>query len=178
MLRINHAARATARAALIWLAAAIAMACGPIDPVKKVKRPPYIAPDTVEPGERVIQLEELGDGTVTLEVTELYDPNDHDELFGIWLREQDAIDDVRAENKEGETRVINGDTYRVFEGMRVELDPCRAIRANNLKETVWLLVSDRRFLDFSTPTPDADAFLISHAWELSYSGKIISQCEQ
>jgi hypothetical protein len=165
----------------LWLGAAVA-ACGPIDFEQTIGKPPYIDPDETTPGEEVVVIEQLGDGTVTLRANELYDPNDHDQLYGLWFGdERGLIDDVTLQAA-GDTVVLNDDeateeTFYTFEGTEQAIDPCEQIQANNFKETIWLFISDAAFADLTNPTPASDAYLVSRAWVLRYSTSLIDECQ-
>jgi hypothetical protein len=160
----------------------VATSCGPIDFEQTIGKPPYIDPDETTPAEEVVVIEQLGDGTVTLRANELYDPNDHDQLYGLWFGdERGLIDDVTLQSAGG-TVVLNNnedteETFFTFEGTEQAIDPCEQIQANNFKETIWLFISDGDFADLTNPTPADDAYLVSHTWVLQYSTSLIDECQ-
>lgn len=146
------------------LLAVVTAACGPIEPEPLDPGGPYIDPDKVNPDRQTVQVR----SNTSIEVSTLYDPNEHDNLFIVWMSDKRGFLGSFERDRTGTTGFQRNDFY-TYEGAAIDLNPC-ALGEQQQEETLWLYVADRRFTETTDQSVevDEDGFLTSRAWNIEY----------
>jgi hypothetical protein len=143
--------------------AVFAAACGPIEPEPLDPGSPYIDPNKVNPDRQSVQVR----SNTTIEVSTLYDPNQHPNLEVVWMSDERGFLRRTTVPRTGTTD-FQGNRFYTYQGVEENLDPCEFDQQRD--ETLWLFVSDLGFsgtTDQSIELADG-AFLTSRAWNIEY----------
>ena len=147
---------------VLW--GSVMLACGPIEVEQLEERAPYIDPNNVNPDRQTIQVR----SSRSIEVSTLYDPNDEDRLYVVWMSDERGFQGSFESDYTGQVQ-LQQSTFYAFEGTAIDLDPCE-FGGQQQDETLWLYVSDRRFASTTDESvkPAQGGFLASRAWNIEY----------
>lgn len=137
----------------------------PIEPVPpEINQPPYIDPDRILPGEEIITV--TSGEEITLEASQLFDPNAEPFLFYAWIAEGGWLAQNARTSLSADQGDLHRDLYYRFDGISLQFNPCNPNVRDKSSETIFLYVSDRSFVEVTntTVTLEEGAYLEVWAW--------------
>ena len=158
-LHQSKAKFATCVATVVWLSGCLAP---PIEPEpEELNIAPFLA--FPSPDQRVVTF----DSPESEEFTILgFDPNTDDEtLYYVWLGEENSFYSQGQVSRDASAELEAG-VYHQFEPITETIAPCDPRLQGVSEETLWVFVSDGRFLSLSDTELEVeeDRFIVSFSW--------------
>ncbi len=157
--------RITAFGLLVSFMNASCLVAPPIEPEPPdINKPPFIDPDRLQPEVSIVTVTTADE--ITVEATELYDPNLEDSLSWVFLSEKSGVlRTSRSQLALDQDELYLGIFYR-FEGASYQFNPCNQDVRDELNETIFLYVSDQPFQDITDTevVVEDGAFLDAWGW--------------
>lgn len=136
--------------------------------------PPYLSLDGVRPSPNQGALVTVIEDALTLQVDQLFDPNDHEQLSVHWYSAtaEQLLQTTPSARLDAEAPTGLGGTHYRFSGIELGLRPCARRDQVGELETIIVYVSDGELETANQqvvfPQPDL-FFTVSYTWTLRYS---------